>query len=67
MDANWSRFRSNLDVLGDEGLLSAMGPRAGRYAEDSYLALVLHALDEAAHHGAELGLLRDLYLRGFKL
>jgi hypothetical protein len=67
LDADWSRFRSNVEALGDEGLLGAMGPRAGRYAEDSYLALVLHALDEAAHHGAELGLLRDLHLRGFKI
>jgi hypothetical protein len=27
--------------------------------------LALHALDEAAHHGAELGVLRDLWLHGF--
>jgi hypothetical protein len=25
--------------------------------------LVLHVLDEVIHHGAEVGLLRDLYLR----
>jgi hypothetical protein len=65
LDADFVRFRAEVAAL-DEGLLGAMGPRAGRYAQDSYLALALHALDEAAHHGAELGLLRDLYLHGFK-
>lgn len=66
MDADFARFRSNVEALGAEGLLNPMGPRAGQFAEDTYLALVLHALDEAAHHGAEIGLLRDLYLHGFK-
>jgi hypothetical protein len=42
-----------------------MGSRAGVYGHESYLLLALHALDEAAHHGAELGVLRDLYLHGF--
>lgn len=67
MDADFARFRTDVEALGAEGLLDAMGPRAGAYAEDTYLALVLHAIDEAAHHGAEIGLLRDLYLHGFKV
>jgi hypothetical protein len=29
--------------------------------------LVLHVLDEVVHHGAEVGLLRDLYLRRDRL
>jgi hypothetical protein len=32
LDADWSRFRSNLDALGDEGLLRAMGPGTPRTA-----------------------------------
>ncbi|MFD4694094.1 DinB family protein [Streptomyces sp. NPDC058463] len=59
---DWSRFRARVESLGDEGLLQPMGPRAGAYDHESYLLLALHALDEAAHHAAELGVLRDLYL-----
>lgn len=33
----------------------------GLYAESDTVDLVLHALDEVIHHGAEVGLLRDLY------
>jgi len=39
-----------------------LGPIAGPYAEDDKASLVLHQLDEQIHHGAELGVLRDLYL-----
>jgi len=47
---------------GGDRLRQPMGPRAGAYSHESYLLLALHALDETAHHGAELGVLRDLYL-----
>ncbi len=33
------------------------------WADETYLKLALHVLDEVAHHGGEIGLLRDLYLR----
>ena len=39
-----------------------LGPVAGPYAKDDKASLVLHQLDEQIHHGAELGVLRDLYL-----
>jgi len=39
-----------------------LGRIAGPYAEDDKASLVLHQLDEQIHHGAELGVLRDLYL-----
>ena len=61
------RFRARVAALGDDGLLRPMGPRAGVYGHESYLLLTLHALDEVAHHGAELGVLRDLYLHGDSL
>jgi hypothetical protein len=38
-----------------------LGPIAGPYAADDKASLVLHQLDEQIHHGAELGVLRDLY------
>ncbi|QMU79836.1 DinB family protein [Streptacidiphilus sp. PB12-B1b] len=62
---DWSRFRTRVESLGDDRLLQPMGPRAGAYAQESYLLLALHALDETAHHGGELGVLRDLYLHTF--
>ncbi|MEV6161816.1 DinB family protein [Streptomyces sp. NPDC052052] len=61
----WSRFRARVASLGDDGLLRPMGRRAGAFGHESYLLLALHALDEAAHHGAEIGVLRDLHLHGF--
>jgi DinB superfamily len=39
-----------------------LGRIAGPYAEDDKASLVLHQLDEQIHHGAELGVVRDLYL-----
>ena len=38
-----------------------LGPVSGPFAEDDKASLVLHQLDEQIHHGAELGVLRDLY------
>ncbi|MFD8749095.1 hypothetical protein [Streptomyces sp. NPDC059616] len=40
-----------------------MGLGPGGWADETYLKLALHALDEVAHHGGEIGLLRDLYLQ----
>lgn len=60
---HWDAFRTDVAAMSDEELLTLMGPHARAYAEYTYLSLVLHALDEIIHHGAELGLLRDLYLR----
>ena len=48
--------------LDDEQWHRPLGPDWGPYAEDSTLELVLHVLDEMVHHGAEVSLLRDLYV-----
>jgi DinB superfamily len=39
-----------------------LGAIAGEYADSDKASLVLHHLDEQIHHGAELAVLRDLYL-----
>jgi uncharacterized damage-inducible protein DinB len=44
-----------------EPLGRSLAPVAGPYAESTKASLVLHQLDEHIHHGAELGVLRDLY------
>jgi len=38
-----------------------MGSIAGPFAKDSRRAFIFHELDEFIHHGAEVGVLRDLY------
>ena len=60
---DWERFISRIAALGDKRLLEPMGLGPGGWAGETYLKLALHALDEVAHHGGEVGLLRDLYLR----
>jgi hypothetical protein len=54
-------FRAAVVDLGEEGLRRPLGPAWGPYAEGSWAELAMHAIDELAHHGAELALLRDLY------
>ncbi len=49
--------------LGAAGLAEPCGPAEGPFAEFSMAALVLHIHREVIHHGAEISLLRDLYLR----
>jgi hypothetical protein len=65
LEEDWARFVTRIEALGDERLLSPIGELAEPHGwgKSSYLALALHALDEAAHHGGEIGLMRDLYLR----
>lgn len=61
----WERFRGHVESLGDDRLVQPMGDElGGDFGHESYLLLALHALDEAAHHCAELGVIRDLYLHG---
>ena len=47
--------------LSPDGWAAPLGPSWGPYAESSTVDLALHVLDEVVHHGAEVGLLRDLY------
>jgi hypothetical protein len=61
--ADWEHFTSRIAALGDKRLLAPIGLGPGGWAGETYLKLALHALDEVAHHGGEIGLLRDLYLR----
>jgi hypothetical protein len=69
-DTAWSAFRGGLDRLASlDGPASqtrtgtVAAPAAGGSAEQpNWTALALHAMDELAHHGAEIALLRDLYL-----
>ena len=64
LNREWARFRGHVAALDGQALARPLGAAGGPYADDSYHALVLHALDEVIHHGAEIGVLLDLYRTG---
>jgi hypothetical protein len=61
LDENYHAWRAALTELSPEEWVAPLGPSWGPYAQDNTVDLVLHVLDEVIHHGAEVGLLRDLY------
>lgn len=58
--AAWSE---SVRTMGVDDLARPCGPAEGPYAEYPLSTLVLHINRELIHHGAEIALLRDLYLR----
>lgn len=56
--AHWLAVLAAVD---DDVLWELLGPGTEPYAEQTRVAFVHHQLDEAIHHGAEVGVLRDLY------
>ena len=54
-------WRTDVASLGEEHVWDKLGPKTGTYADDNFVALILHHHREAIHHGAEVCLLRDLY------
>jgi hypothetical protein len=63
LDEAYSRWIEGVRALGLDGLARPCGPAEGGFADHSMVSLVLHINREAIHHGAEIALLRDLYLR----
>ena len=59
--ASWQR---DLDAVDDARLWEPMGREAGFYADSPVAGFVEHIHDEVIHHGAEIGVLRDLYRAG---
>jgi hypothetical protein len=54
-------FLGLLRALDDDALATKLGAIAGGWADATLAGFVLHQVDEAIHHGAEVGVLRDLY------
>ena len=50
-----------VEAVDEVTLADPLGSKAGPYAEATGADYVLHQIDEQIHHGAEIGLLRDLY------
>jgi hypothetical protein len=63
VDAGFRHWIEGVRGLGEEGLQRECGPAEGPYAEHPISVLILHINREVIHHGAEISLLRDLYLR----
>ncbi|HEX6869789.1 MAG TPA: DinB family protein [Micromonosporaceae bacterium] len=63
LDQAYAAWVAGVRDLDDDGLARPCGPAEGPFAEYPMAALVLHINREAIHHGAEVSLLRDLYLR----
>ena len=63
LDTAYAGWLEGVRVLGESGLAKPCGPAEGAFSEHSMAALVLHVNRETIHHGAEIALLRDLYLR----
>jgi hypothetical protein len=60
-------WREGMAGLDDARWWSALGEKWGPYQDSNTVDLALHLLDEVVHHGGEIGLLRDLYLRRAEL
>ncbi|WP_137148023.1 DinB family protein [Mycolicibacterium sp. CR10] len=62
LDQAYGQWRDGVLGLDDAGLAEPCGPAEGPYAAESMATLVLHINREVIHHGAEISLLRDLYV-----
>jgi hypothetical protein len=62
LDEAYAGWIAGVRGLGPDGLARACGPAEGPWATASMAELVLHINREMLHHGAEVALLRDLYL-----
>ena len=63
LDEAYARWTAGVRGLGSDGLARPCGPAEGPFAEYPMASLVLHINREVIHHGAEVAVLRDLYLR----
>jgi hypothetical protein len=61
LDEHYRNWRAGLTGLTPAEWAAPLGPSWGPYSEANTVDLALHVLDEVIHHGAEVGLLRDLY------
>lgn len=62
LDEAHARWMAGIAALDDEALATPCGPAEGPFGDLPMATLVLHIHREVIHHGAEISLLRDLYL-----
>jgi len=61
LELHYQRWRVSITSLTDLQWNQPLGPSWDEYANNNTFDLALHVLDELTHHGAEVGVLRDLY------
>jgi hypothetical protein len=61
LERAYRRWRDGIAGLDEGGLAAPLGPKGGVYAGDPMAELIVHLNREIMHHGAEIGVLRDLY------
>jgi DinB superfamily len=64
VEAAQADMRDDLMEITDDDLWAKIGSIGGPFGDATRAAWVLHVLEEVTHHGAEVGLLRDLYRAG---
>jgi hypothetical protein len=62
LDGAYAHWHSAVAALSEDDLGRRLGPGAGPYADKTVLDIVLHIQAEALQRGADLCMLRDLYL-----
>jgi hypothetical protein len=62
LDDAYDDWMAGVRQLSHDDLGTAIGPAEGPWADRSMAELVLHINREVIHHGAEIALLRDLYV-----
>jgi hypothetical protein len=62
LDSAYATWIDGVRALRADGLARPCGPAEGPYGEEPMATLVLHINREVIHHGAEIALLRDIYL-----
>jgi hypothetical protein len=63
LDTMYSAWMRGVRDLDPDAWARPCGPAEGPYADRTMTTLILHIQREVIHHGAEIALLRDLYLR----
>ena len=61
LEQSWRVWDDLLSSLSVEELWERLGPIAGPYGDGERIGYVIHIMDELIHHGAEVGVVRDLY------
>ena len=61
LEEQYAAWTAGLAVLDEGDLTRKVGPAEGPYSEYPLASLILHINREVIHHGAEIGVLRDLY------
>jgi hypothetical protein len=54
-------WHDGIAALDEDGMSRPLGPKGAAFADDPMASLIIHVNREVMHHGAEIGLLRDLY------